>query len=774
MNPRLLLLFFSGWAALVYPILWGWQMRRVTGGESMAVALTVGAFMAGWALGAAWWGRWADRSARPYGVIAGLQMGSGVLGVGSTLILAGTGALGVAGWGWPLLWVGLPAFLMGGAVPVWVREHRPRHKMVSGVAGRLFAIHMAGGMFGALMTSFLLLPHLGLVGTGAAAALVNMLVALGAARINGTRAGKASVSRAASPLSAEAWQACFLGALVGGVTLGLVVVWTEILLPLLDARGVAWVAGTCLAGLAAGSAVQARFSDRTKTPWRVFGGLVAAMGISSLALVGLLGGWLPALQQRVGGIVLEITGSATVQMGGRQVTAALLLLLPPLILSGATYPVALRLVAGAPRAGRDAGLVTAFHGMGGVAGMLFTGLVFIPRHGLVRSVGMLAVMTVGLGAMACVLGSKRRRPTAVMGMVAVVVMVIAAWWVPRDKLGRLLADRRGEHLVYYEEDWGGSVAVLEHTSSGRSFRRLCIQGVSNSEDSPSSVRRMRLQALLPLLVHKEEPRSALVVGLGPGVTAGSLLAYPHLARRVCAESRSGVIRVSSLFQGHNDASRDSRLDIRPIDGRRLLELETNRYDLIVLNPPPAATMGAGDLYSLEFHLLCRDRLRYGGLVAQRWSLSAQHHAHSQAIVRTLLEVFPHVALWITGPDDMLILGSMTPIELDVVRMDRRWQLPNVKRALEEVGVHSPADLLATFISDRAGLEAYAGVGPVMTDNRPRWEEAPRIAEGGSTEALDKVLQVRTAPHLQAGGDWPVAVETRRSKLLEQYRGRSTP
>ncbi|MGC7546911.1 spermidine synthase, partial [Pandoraea pneumonica] len=76
---------------------------------------------------------------------------------------------------------------------------------------------------------------------------------------------------------------------------------------------------------------------------------------------------------------------------------------------------------------------------------------------------------------------------------------------------------------------------LEQRSSSHTFRRLYIQGVSNSGDAMTSLRYMRLQALLPLIVHNGEPKSALVIGLGTGITAGASLAYPGLQHRVVAE-----------------------------------------------------------------------------------------------------------------------------------------------------------------------------------------------------------------------------------------------
>ena len=61
---------------------------------------------------------------------------------------------------------------------------------------------------------------------------------------------------------------------------------------------------------------------------------------------------------------------------------------------------------------------------------------------------------------------------------------------------------------------------------------------------------MRLQALLPLLLHNGEPRSALVVGMGTGITAGALLADPSLDRRVVAELLPAVVRAAPQFVGN--------------------------------------------------------------------------------------------------------------------------------------------------------------------------------------------------------------------------------
>ena len=112
-------------------------------------------------------------------------------------------------------------------------------------------------------------------------------------------------------------------------------------------------------------------------------------------------------------------------------------------------------------------------------------------------------------------------------------------------------------LSSYKEGRGGTVAVLEQSAGSKRFRRLYIQGVSNTGDTLPSLRYMRLQALLPLIIHNGEPKSALVIGLGTGITSGALLRYPGLDQRVVAELLPEVLQATTNFQGNFGAGQRS-------------------------------------------------------------------------------------------------------------------------------------------------------------------------------------------------------------------------
>lgn len=77
--------------------------------------------------------------------------------------------------------------------------------------------------------------------------------------------------------------------------------------------------------------------------------------------------------------------------------------------------------------------------------------------------------------------------------------------------------------MFFEEDPDGTVAIIEQRAKIASFHRLYIDGVSNSGDPVPSLRYMRLQALLPLIVQRSDPRAALVIGFGTAHYNGSAL-----------------------------------------------------------------------------------------------------------------------------------------------------------------------------------------------------------------------------------------------------------
>jgi spermidine synthase len=375
-----------------------------------------------------------------------------------------------------------------------------------------------------------------------------------------------------------------------------------------------------------------------------------------------------------------------------------------------------------------------------------------------------------VGALAAVLGSaatrKMRWLVLGMGTLAVVVGVLT----PPDRLERLLLTTRGGGaLLFYEESRGGTVAVAEHISADNAFRRLYIQGVSNSGDAMPSLRYMRLQALLPLLIHRGDPRSALVIGFGTGITTGALLRYPQLEKRVCAELFPAVVRAGDLFPENYHAAHDSKVQIRMRDGRQELLRSEEKYDLITLEPPPPSAEGVVNLYSRDFYQLAKKRLVQDGILAQWLPISTQNDEDTRSLVRSFLDVFPYATLWTTELHEMLLIGSGAPIELDAREIATRFADPKITATLSAVGIASPAALLATYVTDRQGLERYVSNALPVTDNDPRIEYSTWVRDLEITRVLPKLLSLQSDPPLtNTDANMRSAISAQRHNLFDFY------
>lgn len=779
-NARLLL-FFSGTAALIYQAVWIKQLGLVVGIDIFAVSIGVSGFFAGLALGAVAVGRIADRFARPLRLYAIVEIGIAVASVFTTLALANSAALfvklqdsiGAFAWLLPLGLVMVPATLMGGTLPPLLATLKPDDGEIGEQSGRLYAANTAGAIAGAIATILLVVPLFGVLGAALCAASFNLALAAVAFGIDRRSeavepAADETPERAGRPEGATL--ALGLYAIAGGVALGYEVVWTQVIVQFLSTRAVAFsvVLSTYLFGLAAGSWLFARAVDRYTQRWAVFGWLIAGAGLAALLSFTLLGPWLPALQDAVGGSVDGMTGSRMLEMVSRFAIAAAFLILPSTLLLGAAFPAAARLIVDAGHASRDVGLVLALNTVFGIAGTLLTGFLLVPRFGLAGSLGILAVIAALIGAVAIVRQASFNATGWRYALPLVAIALAGAWFVPRDRLATLLAQARGGEVVFYDEGPAGTVAVIEQDTPRGSFRRLYIQGVSNSGDVMPSKRYMRLQALLPLLIQEDEPRAAMVIAFGTGITAGALLAHPGLDRRVVVELLEPVVAAAPLFDGNYGAGSDPRLEVVIADGRHELMRRQERFDLITLEPPPPAAAGVVNLYSRDFYELAAARLEEDGMLAQWLPIATQNEEDTRSLVRSMLDVFPHVSLWTTEVHEMMLIGSQEPLALDFLTVARRMEDPGIDAALAEVGINSAADLLATYITDRSGLETYADDAPAVTDDRPRIEYAPWVRPREILRALPSLLALARPVPVDATRSQSQAIQRSYEQLLSFY------
>lgn len=181
----------SGFAALACEMAWTRGLVLALGSSVYSFSLTLAAFILGLGLGGAA-GTWGTRRGKDPVLIFGiLQAGVAICTVATVPILEqlpqvmmevvasakGFGAVMAVQAGLAALVVAVPAFLMGAMFPFLCSLALGSKDAVGAAVGRLYSWNTVGAILGAIAGSFLLLPRLGIPGTLAVAAAINIAVA---------------------------------------------------------------------------------------------------------------------------------------------------------------------------------------------------------------------------------------------------------------------------------------------------------------------------------------------------------------------------------------------------------------------------------------------------------------------------------------------------------------------------------------------------------------------------------------------------------------------
>ena len=190
------------------------------------------------------------------------------------------------------------------------------------------------------------------------------------------------------------------------------------------------------------------------------------------------------------------------------------------------------------------------------------------------------------------------------------------------------ATLRAGTLEYYKEGAAGTVSVRRTGGT----RALAIDGKVDASNAGDMLTQ-RLLGLLPTLLH-DNPRDALVIGLGSGVTVDAVIASGEVQRVDVVEISPEVVDASRYFE-HENRQVLKRPGVRLLvgDGRSHLRLSTQQYDVIVSEPSNPWMAGVAALFTREFFETARLRLRPAGVFCQ-W-------AHTYEIAERDLQSIVH-------------------------------------------------------------------------------------------------------------------------------------
>jgi len=721
----LILFFLSGFAALLYQIIWQRMMTFFGGADLYSVTIIVSAFMGGLGFGSLAGGYLADRLKlkQRYLAFAVSETAVALFAVFSKWIYYDLLYLRLGDWAPPravmaaiifaiTLW---PTFFMGMSLPLLATALTQDKRRPAFWVPLLYGTNTLGAACGSLFAAAVLFRTFDFGTAVQIGALFSFACAVGAlvasARIppvakdfdDRRDATSAAVHKPAG-FSLSTWIGIY--ALSGFVALSLEIVWFRILGVILKSNSFTFghLLAVYLLGVGLGAVVSNHRRVRSWSPVSAFfvsqSAIPVIAGVSLLLLVTFVDRlqWLDPLWQYLGqseplslAAVFAPVFRGSLRQASDQlwlfflvyVVVPITLLGPPTILMGLSFGHLQRAVqTDLDRLGRRVGWLQTANIVGSMIGAMLTGLALLDWFGTSGTLRLL----VGCSAVFLLLYSRIHRGLARwMTTGAILVPALITFLIPSSTglWTRLHGAMAGE--VIQSEDSSG-LSVLK-TKSGSSTTMAHANGLGQST-LPYGGTHTALGAL-PALIHPN-PESVAVIGLGSGDTLFAIGGRPETTTidsiEIIAPELDGLrlLDERGLYPGLHLLLADTRMRHWFTDGRAFIRRGQKRYDIIEADALRPTSAYAGNLYSVEYFKLLRDRLNPGG-VAVNWTPTLR-------VVSTFVTAFPYVLVF-----GRVGLGSMSAIPFDRATISARMQNSFTHEYYARAGIDLDA-ILSPFLT----------------------------------------------------------------------------
>lgn len=795
----LLLLLFagSGFAALIYEIVWYQLLQLAIGSTSVSLSILLATFMGGLCLGSILLPRICPESWHPLRIYAALETGIGACGIlvllampaidriyfrGAEQGLPGMLLRGVVAAGCMLL----PTILMGASLPAIVRWTEP---IPNGVSwwGWLYGGNTAGSVLGCLFAGFYLLRIFNSAIATYFAFATNILVAVASlwlARADSSpppmaKSGSADStvhSRRTAPKSSfEKWGVYATIAISGACALGAEVVWTRLLAMMLGPTVYVFsiILAVFLVGLAGGSIAGAWLLDEVDAR--------LALGWSQILLAGGIA-WAAYMIADSLPYWPALVYTAPWQTMANDLLRCVVAILPPAVLWGASFALALG-AAAAPGEdpGRVVGGIYAANALGAIAGALVVSLALIPWIGTQQCQRLLVWFSV-VGALFTLVPHVRRNRSK-FNVVAAAAGLLAAFllgWRVHPIPGKLIAygrwmtqDSEQSDLLATAEGRNSSVAI---TSWDDGTVQIDVNGHVEATTEPYDMRLQRMVGDLPALL-EPHPASVLGIGFGAGVTAGTFTTFPSIRKITICEIEPVIPPLATRYFARQDYDvlHNPRTRIVYDDARHYLLTTHEKFDVIASDPLDVFVKGTAALYSKEYFEAVKAHLNPGGIFTLYTPLYETDERTLKSELATFFAVFPHGTLWantVSGTGyDTVLMGQAGPLKINVDNVQQRLSNSGyaaVALSLHDVGIDSATDLLSTYAAQASDLATWLKSAEITRDRNLRLQYLAGWGFNADMEGVlyQDILRYRQPPNNIFTGS-PAALQLLWSEMLIQ-------
>ena len=283
--------------------------------------------------------------------------------------------------------------------------------------------------------------------------------------------------------------------------------------------------------------------------------------------------------------------------------------------------------------------------------------------------------------------------------------------------------------TFAKDDPNSTIRIIEREATqnetklnngSKIIRALYVNGKSDGQTSFGDMETMRLVAHLPGLLVNEEPSNVAVIGLGLGVSAGTISLYPEVKQVDITEISEALIKASYLFDfANNSLTKSTKTHYTVGDAYRVLGGSSTKYSIILSEPSNPWVTGVERLYTKEYYEIVKSKLTDNGIYTQWFHLYSIDEPTMGIVFSTFRSAFAHTRLFLIG-SDIILLGSKTKIDTSsTTRLKERYNKYQFARNdLAQIDINNIESLLA--------LEAWVPT-ELYTDETQHTLEFPKLA-----------------------------------------------
>jgi len=763
-----LLFFFSGYASLIYEVIWARKLGLVFGITSYAVSTVLAVFMAGLALGSFLFGKIVDKFLEPRKFLFLV----GLLGVGEgsyalftplifrlieklQLILVGNLILSplnlnLLRFCLSFLALILPTTLCGGTLPVLSKFLIRFKEEVGEKIALLYSLNTFGGVAGVISAGFFLIIPLGLGvnGTIYTAGVIDILAGL----IFILLSLKSKFLASLPSLKKEDFESrletkpktknllLFTFFFTGFLALALEVLWTRVLVLTLSSSTYAFslILAGFLTGIALGSILVAKFVDKIKNLWFWLALVILVIGLFIIFLTPFFDD-LPFYFIKI----FQNYEESFWKLEAAVFILIFLILLFPTILMGASFPLGSKIyLRDIEKTGGAVGEIYSANTLGCVFGPLMAGFLLIPLFGLEKSILILAMGYFFLAGILIWFSSLKIK-LKIIFVLAVIGLGLSSFFLPSwnktiltsgptiyasqySLNPEILKEKsKEEKIIFYKDGLLNNVVVNQFPDG---YLELKIDGKVDASAGSIELKEIGdldtelLSGYLPLFLYPQNSSDALVIGLGSGITLGAI-GQSSLKKIDLVEIEPAVLTASGFFADFNhQILTDPRVNVVIEDARNWLLTTGRKYDIITAEPSNLYLKGMVNLFTREYFESLKNHLKPGGLALQWIHLYGLDKESLKIVLNTFSQVFPYSNVWSsTSFKDLFLVGSNRPIKIDfelAERLKKQSENIEIKNDLQKIAISDPLELLPYFIFSQKGLRDFVGEAKLLTDNYP--------------------------------------------------------